>query len=114
LVRQLALPAPAGDTTKAAIFRAHRVLNTWTWNRVRDVWHADPRIKVSADELNQLRKLARARNDSGASAARSAAREDMLGFMERIAAIEAELRGRTEALAPQRVIGGFGQRPKRR
>jgi hypothetical protein len=29
----------------------------------------------------------------------------MLGFMEGVAAIEAELRGRTEALGPQRVIG---------
>src|SRR5215470_18089442 len=61
LVRQLALPAPAADSTKAAISRAHRVLKTWTWNRVRDVWHADPRIRVSADELDQLRNLVRER-----------------------------------------------------
>jgi hypothetical protein len=75
------------------------------WNRVRDVWHADPRIKVSADELDQLRKLVRDRKGSGGV---------LPGFMERVAAIEAELRGRTEALAPQRVMGGFGQWPKRR
>ena len=34
LGRQLALPAPAGDPTKAAISRAQRVLKTWTWNRM--------------------------------------------------------------------------------
>src|SRR5262249_2999373 len=65
LVRRLALPAPAGDTTKAAISRAHRILKTWTWNRVRDVWHADPRISVSADELDQLRNLVRDRKYKG-------------------------------------------------
>jgi hypothetical protein len=87
LIRQLALPAPAGDSTKAAIYRVHRILNTWTWNRVRDVWHADPRIRVSADELNQLRELVRDRKVGG-----SAAWDDGLGFRERIAAVEAELR----------------------
>ena len=90
LVRQLALPAPAGDTTKFAISRAHRALKTWTWNRVRDVWHADPRISVSAEELDQLRNLVRdrkfKRNGKGA------AWDDTLGFLERVAAIEAELR----------------------
>jgi hypothetical protein len=34
LVRQLALSAPAGDTTKAAIFRVRRILNTWTHGTV--------------------------------------------------------------------------------
>jgi hypothetical protein len=91
LVRQLALPAPAGDTAKSAISRAHRVLKTWTWNRVRDVWHADPRISVSADELHQLRNLVRdrkyKRNGKG-----GAAWDDTLGFLERVACIEAELR----------------------
>jgi hypothetical protein len=89
LVRRLALPAPAGDTTKAAISRAHRVLKTWTWNRVHDVWHADPRIRVSAEELDQLRKLIWERKYSRR---KGAAWDDTLGFIERVAAIEAELR----------------------
>ena len=57
---------------------------------MRDVWHADPRISVSADELDQLRNLVRdrkfKRNGKGAAWA------DTLGFMERVAAIEAKLR----------------------
>jgi hypothetical protein len=90
LVRWLALPAPAGDTTKAAISRAHRILKTWTWNRVRDVWHADPRISVSADELDQLRNLVRDRKYKGNG--KGGAWDDTLGFMERVACLEAELR----------------------
>jgi hypothetical protein len=89
LVRRLASPAPVGDTTKAAISRAHRTLKTWTWNRVRDVWHADPRIRVSADELDQLRNLVLDRKNPRGT---GAAWDDTLGFMERIAAIEDELR----------------------
>lgn len=90
LVRQLALPAPAADSTKAAISRAHRVLKTWTWNRVRDVWHADPRISVSADELDQLRNLVRERKYRRIGA--GPAWDDTLGVKDRVAAIESELR----------------------
>lgn len=55
LVRQIAEPRPVGDSVKAAMGRAHRALRGWTFNRVRDVWHADHRIKISADEMAQLR-----------------------------------------------------------
>jgi hypothetical protein len=57
LVRLLAEPAPAGDSVKAAICRAGRRLPAWSHNRVRDVWHGEPRIKVRAEELDQLRAL---------------------------------------------------------
>jgi hypothetical protein len=90
LIRRLALPVPPGDTTKAAISRAHRILKTWTWNRVRDVWHADPRISLSADELDQLRNLVRDRKYKGSG--KGAAWDDTLGFIERVACLEAELR----------------------
>src|SRR5690242_13674197 len=54
------------------------------------LWHADPRIRVSADELDHLRNLARDRNYSGNG--KGAAWDGALGFMDRVAAIEAELR----------------------
>jgi hypothetical protein len=40
--------------------RAHRLLRAWTWtpNRIVDVWKADRRIKISANELETLRALA--------------------------------------------------------
>ena len=55
LVRRLAEPVPAGDSTKAAISRSARSLQNWTYNRVRDVWHADARVRIRAEELEELR-----------------------------------------------------------
>lgn len=55
LVRRLAEPVPAGDSTKAAIGRSARRLPNWTYNRVRDVWHADSRVRMRAEELEELR-----------------------------------------------------------
>ena len=97
MVRQLALPAPAGDTTKCAISRAHRILKTWTWNRVRDVWHGDSRIRVSADELDQLRDLVRRKS-------RGERTDTTRGIMERVAAITGEVQELRElSLAYRRI-----------
>ena len=57
LIKQIAEPRPVGDTVKAAIGRSLRRLplkGSWTWNRVKDIWYADHRVSVSADEMNAL------------------------------------------------------------
>jgi hypothetical protein len=54
LVRQIAAPA----TGKAALLRAYRKIGTWTYNRVKDVYYADRRIRISADEIDGLRAIA--------------------------------------------------------
>lgn len=62
LVRRIAEPVPAGDSVKAALKRVLRRLpNTpnWTHSRVRSLWYGDRRCKVSGDELNELRRVAR-------------------------------------------------------
>ena len=59
LVRELAEPGSPGETVKAALQRACRRLGGWPPSRVRDLWYADPRISVSADEMNRLRAAAR-------------------------------------------------------
>ena len=58
LVRKVAEPVPAGDSVKAAIGRASRRLR-WNFNRTKSLWYADPRTKVSGDELNELRNAAK-------------------------------------------------------
>jgi hypothetical protein len=56
LVRQIAAPA----TGKAALLRAYRRLgSTWTYNRVKDVYYADERIRISGEEIDKLRVTAR-------------------------------------------------------
>ena len=59
LVRQIASP----KTGKAAILRATRKLKTWTYNRVKDVYYADPRIRISGDEIDYLRAIALAKKN---------------------------------------------------
>ena len=55
LVRQIAAPA----TGKAALLRAYRKIGTWTYNRVKDVYYADSRVRISGDEIDKLRRTAR-------------------------------------------------------
>lgn len=69
LVRALAEPRQAGDTVKAAIGRAARALRHWSYSRVASLWYADPRARVTADEMDTLRRLTqdRRKNDQAAS-----------------------------------------------
>ena len=55
LVRQIAAPA----TGKAALLLASRRLGTWTYNRVKDVYYADKRVKISGEEIDGLRAMTR-------------------------------------------------------
>ena len=54
LVRQIAAPA----TGKAALLRAYRKLG-WTYNRVKDVYYGDHRVRISGEEIDTLRVTAR-------------------------------------------------------
>ena len=53
LVRQIAAPA----TGKAALLRAYRRLGTWTYNRVKDVYYADNGVRISGEEIDELRAM---------------------------------------------------------
>ena len=91
LLREIAGPMRLGDGVKTLLLRVHRKLasNGWSFNRVRDVYHQDPRIKISADEMQTLR------------AARSAALEadaknEVRALLERIERLESLLLARRE------------------
>ena len=83
LLRRVAEPVPAGDSVKAAILRAARRLRGWSHNRVREVWYCDRRVKLSADEMSELRAVARIKQQS----ADSAERDDLRARIERLEAI---------------------------
>ena len=60
LLRQIAGKGEPGEYKKEAWNRAYRRLSgQWTFNRVKDLWRQEPRAKVSAEELNQLRSTAK-------------------------------------------------------
>jgi hypothetical protein len=92
LLREIAGPLRIGDGVKAMLVRAHRRLagDGFSFNRVRDIYHRDPRIKISADELTKLRA---ARSEQLEKEARYDARE----LLARIERLEAMLARREDA-----------------
>lgn len=83
LIRALAEPSPAGESIKAALRRVSRKLPHWSSNRVRDVWNADERIRIRADELDELREANRANE--------KAAKNELVSLRERLARLESLL-----------------------
>lgn len=83
LLRHLSLPAVPGETVKAAQRRVHRHLRSWSFNRVRDLWRPDPRARVRAHELEELRRMA-----SRKRAAEQSAIADLRELEARIARLE--------------------------
>lgn len=61
LVRQIAAP----ESGKSALLLAYRKLGSWTYNRVKDVYYADCRVRISGEEIDHLRAVARARKAEG-------------------------------------------------
>lgn len=57
LLRALAGNRRADESMKAVLRRVRRKLTGWKPSRVRDVWYRDPRIKLRAGEIEQLRSL---------------------------------------------------------
>lgn len=92
LVHRLAEPRPAGDTTKAAIFRAYRRLS-WSYNRVKDCWYADSRISISAKELDELRRISAEREANDARAILREAREIIARLEQCVRLSSSELDG---------------------
>lgn len=73
---------PSFGSVKARITTAARSLG-WTTTRTRDVWYADPRISINADEMRDLERV------SGLAYAR----EEMRTNDQLIAKIDAFMEG---------------------
>lgn len=57
LLRQIAGGRHADESMKAMFRRLARQLSHWSENRIMDVWRRDPRVRVRAEEVDQLRAL---------------------------------------------------------
>jgi hypothetical protein len=88
LLRTIAGERRADESTKAVLRRVGRKLTDWSANRIRDVWRRDPRVRIRAEEVEQLRALT-------APAARNKTTEDELAELRstvaRLAKYEAQL-----------------------
>ena len=58
-LRRIAEPAVPGESVKSLLLRVSRKLPTISYGRVRGIWYRDKRLKISADELNELRRIAK-------------------------------------------------------
>lgn len=63
LLKQLAGSRRPDESLKAVFRRIGRRLPAWSDNRVRDVWRCDPRVRVRAEEVEQLRLLVGTREE---------------------------------------------------
>jgi Lon protease-like protein len=66
LLREIAGNRRADESLKALFRRLQRKLADWSDNRIRDVWHRDPRVSVRSVEIEQLRSLAKRRDQDKA------------------------------------------------
>jgi hypothetical protein len=67
LLRELAGGRKADESVKAVLRRVRRKLTDWKPSRVRDVWYRDPRVKVRAGEIEQLRAIVNRRVEDKAA-----------------------------------------------
>jgi hypothetical protein len=57
LLRKIAGGRQADESKKAVFRRLKRALSDWSENRIRDVWRRDRRVRIRAEEVEQLRAL---------------------------------------------------------
>jgi hypothetical protein len=59
LLKRVAGERQADESLKSVFNRLDRKLSGWSANRIRDVWRRDRRIRIRAEEVEQLRAIVR-------------------------------------------------------
>ena len=103
LIREVA-PARDGENVKSRITTAANRLR-WKWSRARSVWHADGRVRVRVEELDQLRKCTAKAEMKAANNELQELRDTVARLMGRLDRIDADFYGPT-ADAPRAQIRG--------
>ncbi|MCW2112494.1 hypothetical protein QIH87_14180 [Bradyrhizobium elkanii] len=65
LLRQIAGTRHADESIKGVLHRLQRKLTGWSAGRIRDVWYRDERVRLRAEEVEQLRALAEPAHATG-------------------------------------------------
>ena len=106
LIREVA-PARDGENVKSRITTAaHRL--RWKWSRARSVWHADGRLRIRAEELDQLRQHTAKAEMRAANNELQELRDTVARLMGRLDRIDADFYGpHADAMRDQvRGLGG--------
>lgn len=100
LIREVA-PARDGENVKSRITTAANRLR-WKWSRAKAVWHADGRVRIRVEELDQLRKHTAKAEMKAASNELQELRAQMARMAERLDRIDAGFYGpQADALRDQ-------------
>jgi hypothetical protein len=59
LLREIAGERRPDESLKGVFRRLNRKLSGWSDNRIRDIWRRDSRVRVRAEEVEQLRAIAK-------------------------------------------------------
>lgn len=111
LLREIAGSRHADESLKAVFRRLGRRLSHWSDNRIRDVWHRDQRVRVRAEEVEQLRRLAGQREQK-------ADLDELAALRNRIARLERLLEATDPAFhspsiaAARQQLGEMGGKPR--
>lgn len=113
LLRTIAGNRRADESLKAVFNRLRRQLTDWSDNRIRDVWHRDQRVRVRAEEVEQLRALALRRDRRAADNELQELRTQVEQMQRRLERIDPTFHSETiAALGHQRrEMGGSSRAP---
>ncbi len=104
LLRELAGNRRADESMKAVLRRVRRRLADWKPSRVRDIWYRDPRVKLRAGEIEQLRAIVNRRVED------KAAVDELAELRNRISRLEALLASSDEAFHSEAIASLRSQR----
>jgi hypothetical protein len=97
LLRRAAGDRRAGESLKSVLRRVGRDLKGWRPSRVRAVWYRDKRVRIRAEEIEQIRALGPASNkieiDRDEFAELRATVERLAGYETLLQRIDAEFFG---------------------
>jgi hypothetical protein len=88
LLRKIAGDRQADESLKAVLRRLKRKLTDWSDNRIADIWRRDVRVRVRAEEVEQLRALVDQRTGRGTTTDEL---EELRSTVQRLAKYEALL-----------------------
>lgn len=91
LIREVA-PARDGENVKSRIATAANRLR-WKWSRAKAVWHADGRVRILVEELDQLRKHTAKAEMKAANNELQELRDTVARLMGRLDRIDADFYG---------------------